>query len=115
MKRAAMVFFAVALLVLLGLPSVPNSDSSCYASTALTTGSHAGPSSGGKIVPGGETTGGPAGGGSGGGGTDQGDADGLSGYKNAPPNGRILGSEGMTTRVRVFAEMWWQFMVLIRL
>jgi hypothetical protein len=113
MKRAAMVLVAVASLVLLGLPSVPGSDSSCYASTALATAPHGVPVSGARIGAGGPATGGPTGGGAGDG-SNEGDADGLSGYKNAPPSGRIVGSEGVATRVRIFAEMWWQFMTLIR-
>jgi len=109
MKRAAILLFAIATLVLIVSPST------CpLASTPAKSGTH-NPA---IIAPLNGPTGGlgpnqvPRGGGSGDGGTDQGDADGLSGLKVRP--GTSSGFGAATQRITIAMMMWWRYMVLIR-
>jgi hypothetical protein len=112
MKRVAIVVLAIAALVSLGSPSVPLTDvSSCYASTSkATTGAAAiAPSTGG-----GDETAGPSGNG-GTGGSNQGDADGLSGFRGTPTIQTEFGAQGYTVdRVLMLVGMWWKLMIWIR-
>lgn len=108
MKRAAMIVLAIATLVALGLPSAPLIDhSASFASTRIDSGPGvvAPPTGSGGTVSGGTRTGGGTGG------LDQGDADGLSGYKGGA-NGRVTaGAESAITRLVLIAEIWWKFVI----
>ncbi len=109
MKRAVFLCIATASLLLLGLTSAPlQADTqvnlkSGSASVAPGTGTGAG-------VPVTRGVGEGNGGGGGGGGTDEGDADGLSGIKNRPPEG--ASSNVALVRNSIFLELWWKFMIL---
>ena len=110
MKRAAILVLTIATLVLIASPSTHSLASSAYAAK-----SDSGPS----VITrsGSTTTTGPAassggGGGGGNGGTDQGDADGLSGFKGKPGIATSLTST--SGRIAITLMMWWRYMVLIR-
>jgi len=110
MKRAAILVLTIATLVLIVSPSTYSFASSGYPAKSGSIG----PS---VIAPSGSTTTtGPAassgGGGGGTGGTDQGDADGLSGFKGKP--GIVSGLASSPERVAITLMMWWRYMVLIR-
>ncbi len=105
MKRAAIIIIAIATLVLVGYPSTPSLADSPNSLSIDQSRSHTGIS----------TTGGtPVGEGDTGGGTNEGDADGLSGYKNRPPviDQSVMG--GGMTRVMVMLESFWKFMLWTR-
>jgi len=109
MKRAAMVVFTIAILVLVGAFSAPVlQDSSCYAAT-YSSGAKVASGSGGTAGDGTINTG-ECGGGSGGG-ENQGDADGLSGLK-VPDGRRASGAD--PARIWVVVELWAKFMVWVR-
>lgn len=106
MKRAAILFIAIATLVLIGYPSAPSlADTSNPMSTSK---SGPGPV---VTVPGGTVVNGS---GDTGGGSNQGDADGLSGLKGRPPVATLTATTSGTTRVMVMLENWWKFMLWSR-
>jgi hypothetical protein len=106
MKRAAILIVTVATLVLIGYPSAPSlADTSNSYSTSKSSSGAVVTVSGGTVLNGS--------GGSGGGG-NQGDADGLSGLKGRPPAVMASAPSTGTTRVMVFLQNWWKFMVLNR-
>jgi hypothetical protein len=107
MKRAAILIIAIATLVLIGYPSAPSlADSSVSINTSKSS-----TSAGTVVVTGGSTL---SGCGEGGGGTDQGDADGLSGFKGRPPVTTLQNEVAGAARVMVALENWWKFMLWIR-
>lgn len=111
MKRAAILVFAIATLVLIVSPSASLLASSTYpAKSGPSTPSVIAPGNG-SAQPGPSTTGG-GGSGGGGGGSDQGDADGLSGLKVKPISQSSFTESG--NRVAITLMMWWRYMLLVR-
>jgi hypothetical protein len=108
MKRAAIIVLAIATLVLIVSPSA-----SVLARTPIQPRNSAGvtaPTVSGPLVLWGPS-GTPPTGAPGGGGTDEGDADGLSGYKVKPA---IATSNYSLERMAITVMMWWRYQLLIR-
>ena len=103
MKRAAILLFIIATLVMIVSPSAYTLASSAYPTKSGTDApSVIAPVS---RAPGPMSTGG-------GGGTDQGDADGLSGLKVKPVTQSSFAAT--SERVAFTMMMWWRYMLLIR-
>jgi hypothetical protein len=105
MKRAAILIIAIATLVLVGYPSTPSLADSSSSLSIDQSRAHAGVSTTGGTLAGEGVTGG---------GANEGDADGLSGFKNRPPVMDQSTAGGGITRVMVMLESFWKFMLWTR-
>jgi hypothetical protein len=105
MKRTAILILAIATLVLVGFPSAH-----VFADSSNSIPAKSGPGVVATMPGGSLAGGGPVGNGDG---SNQGDADGLSGLKGRPPVvSTTVGSP--VSRVAVYLENWWKFMLWIR-
>jgi hypothetical protein len=98
------LIIAIATLVLIGYPSAPSLADSSNAISAKKG------NSGTVVVSSGGTA---VGGNSEGGGSNEGDADGLSGFKGRPPVSTVNSASGVT-RVLIELQNWWKFMLWSR-